>query len=362
MELFIFFSLAFALPFIFIRKRTDSTESVLDKKTSLFIKGILCIFVMFHNLSLDYIPSKFGPKPYTGILWILDRIAEHTGGIAVGIFFFLSAYGLTVSYRKQGNKFLKKLLLKNFIKLWLIAIFINFLEYILFFKGSFETKDAILRILNLDLFNNFNRINRHGWFIASILAFYIIFAIVFFACSFLKTDKKIYISGFIVAAIVLIFKLLSMIFDNGGMYTRELTGLAVGIIYALYQNQINNFCKKYFLPITILSSITYICCLFHYEPAAMWALCILIVTLLQKFTFKNKVIEYFGKICVGVYLFLHLTTLILNPYFIDNVWLWMALNSLFIIALAIVLDFAIIGISKFIKIIVNKTSKKQTDN
>ena len=353
MLILLFFSIAFILPFIFMRKRTKKVENVLDKKTSSFIKGILCIFVMLHNLGLDYLHENWA-RPYSGGLWFADSITESTGGIAVGVFFFLSAFGLLISYQNYQNKFLKKLLFKNAVKLYLVAVFINFIEWIFFFRNSFETKDAVLRILNLDLFNHFNRINRHGWFIASLLALYLIFAIVFFICSKLKTEKRVYIAGFIVIGFTLTLKILSMIFGEGGMYTRELPCFAIGLGYGLYFKQLNPYAKKFFWPLIILGIIVYWIGLFFYEPVASWALCVLIVTILQKYTFKNKIIEKTGQICLGIYLFLHLSTLIYWNIFLDNVWLWVVVNALTIFGFTIVLELIIFGIKTLIKFISKK--------
>ena len=361
MLILIFFSIAFILPFIFMRKRTEEVENVLDKKTSSFIKGILCIFVLLHNLGLDYLHENW-ERPYSGGLWVADSITESTGGIAVGVFFFLSAYGLLISYLKYGNQFLKKLLFKNAVKLYLVAVFINFLEWIFFFRKSFETKDAILRILNLDLFNHFNRMNRHGWFIASLLALYLIFAVVFFICSKLKSDNRNYIAGFIVIGITLTLKILSMIFGEGGMYTRELPCFAIGIGYGLFYKQLNPYAKKFFIPITILGIIVYWVGLFFYEPVASWALCVLIVTVLQKFTFQNKIIEKTGRICLGIYLFLHLSTLIYWNIFLDNVWLWVIVNAATILGFTIVLELSIWGITKLISLIKKRAESTRLIN
>ena len=347
MLILIFFSLAFILPFLFIRKSSEEKENVIDKNTSSFIKGILCIFVMFHNLGLDYLHENWA-RPYSGGMWVADSITESTGGIAVGVFFFLSAFGLVISYQKYENKFLKKLLFKNAVKLYLVAVLINFLEWIFFYRTAFVTKDAVLRILNLDLFNNFNRINRHGWFIASLLALYVIFAIIFFICSKLKTEKRIYVAGFIVAGITLTLKILSMIFGEGGMYTRELPCFAIGMVYALFYKQLNLYAKKLFIPLLIVGVVAYWVGIFLYEPVGAWALCVLIVTALQKFEFKNKVIEKLGKMCLGIYLFLHLSTLIYWNIFLNNVWLWVIVNAFTILGFTIILELIILAIRKLI--------------
>ncbi len=353
MLILVFFSLTFILPCLFTKKSTEEKENVIDKNTSSFIKGILCIFVMLHNLGLDYLHTNW-ERPYTGGLWIADSITESTGGIAVGIFFFLSAYGLIISYQKYGNQFLKKLLFKNALKLYLVAVFINFLEWICFFRNTFETKDAVLRILNLDLFNHFNRINRHGWFIASLLALYIIFAITFFICNKLKTEKRIYIAGFIVVGITLTLKILSMIFGKGGMYTRELPCFAIGMVYGLFYKHLNLYAKKLFIPLLIVGFIVYWVGIFLYEPVGAWALCVLIVTVLQKFEFKNKLIEKLGKICLGIYLFLHLSTLIYWNIFLDNVWLWVLVNAFTILGFTIILELIIWAIRRLIFLLKRK--------
>ena len=344
MKLLIFFGIIFLLPFIFLKKKDN--DDVLDKDTSLFIKGILCLFVMLHNLGLDYLHTNFDKTTFKGFLWITESITESTGGVAVGVFFFLSAFGLIISYKKNGNSFLKKLLFKNTIKLYLVAVGINLLEYFTFFRNSFEKKDAILRILNLDLFNNFNRINRHGWFIATLLALYLLFILIFFIISKTKIKRKVEVSSFIIIGIALLCKLLSMIFDNGGMYTRELPCFAIGIFYGLYKDKINIILKRFYYPILVICLLGYAIGLMHYEPVAAWSICVMIPTFLTKHAFKSNIISLLGKSCLGVYLFLHFSTLVLAPYFINNVWYWILINAGFIFVLTIILEFILYIISK----------------
>ena len=54
---------------------------------------------MLHNIGLDYEANT----P------IVEAICEHTGGIGVGIFFFLSAYGITRSYQKKWEQIFIKI-------------------------------------------------------------------------------------------------------------------------------------------------------------------------------------------------------------------------------------------------------------
>ena len=116
--------------------------------------------------------------------------------------------------------------------------------YFVYHQGQFETTDLFLRLFNLDLFNDFNRMNRHGWYIPTIIGMYLIFALVFFWCSKLKTDKKFLIAGFIMAFLAIAFRIGALIADKGGMYTREMPCFAIGCIYAMYYDKINKRIQK----------------------------------------------------------------------------------------------------------------------
>ena len=180
----VFFILLLIIPCFAVKKRTSADVDILNSRSTTCIKGVLCLFVMFHNLGLDY----------KGNSVIMELICEHAGGVGVGLFFFLSAYGIVRSHQKNGDKYLLKLIFVNVVKLYIVSVLINLLTYFVFFQGAFETKDLLLRIFNLDVFNGFNRMNRHGWYISTIIGMYIIFAIVYYLCGKLK-KKQIYYCG-----------------------------------------------------------------------------------------------------------------------------------------------------------------------
>ena len=214
--MYVFFLLILLLPMLALRPRRAEDGGVLDPKSTTCIKGILCIYVMLHNLGLDLENGEFK-----------ELVCEHAGGVGVGLFFFLSAFGIIRSYQSRGNKYLIKLLFVHIPKLWAVAVFINALTYLSFLSGAFEPTDTWLRILNLDIFNGFNRINRHGWYIASIIALYLIFALVYFACSKLKNSKKYVIACIIMSLLAIGFRVAAHVFDVGGMYTREMPAFAI---------------------------------------------------------------------------------------------------------------------------------------
>ena len=342
----IFFLLLLIIPCFAIKKRTADDPEILDSRSTTCIKGVLCLFVMFHNLGLDY----------RGNSVIMELICEHAGGVGVGLFFFLSAFGIIRSYQKYGNKYFKKLLLVNVLKLYIVSVLINLLTYFVFFKGSFDTTDLLLRIFNLDMFNDFNRMNRHGWYISTIIGMYIIFAIVYGLCSKLKTKNKFIIAAIILSTIAIGFRIGAKIADQGGLYTRELPTFAIGVMYATFYEKINSFFKKHFWITLAVSFVAFVIGYFTVEPIATYAAALLLIILSQKITYQNKITFFLGKICLGVYLFLHFSSLILQP-FLHNPYWWILLNAGFILELSVILY----GVQSFIEITIKKYIAKMKE-
>ena len=142
------------------------------------------------------------------------------------------------------------------------------LTYLIFFKGAFETHDLLMRLFNLDVFNDFNRMNRHGWYISTIIGMYLIFALVYYLCSRLKTDKKFIVAAIILSCVAVAFRLGAHIADKGGMYTRELPAFAIGVMYATFYKQTNEFFNKYFWISFILATLGFWIGFFTWEIIA----------------------------------------------------------------------------------------------
>ena len=286
-----------------LKSRKAEDGAILDSKSTTSIKGILAIYVLLHNLGLDLENGEFK-----------ELICEHAGGVGVGLFFFLSAFGIIRSYEAKGNKYLLRLLFVHIPKIWAVAVFINALTYFSFQRGQYAPLDACLRILNLDLFNGFNRINRHGWYVASIIALYIIFAAVYFIASKFKGKKRFIAAGIILAFISIAFRIAAKIADTGGMYTREMPAFAIGCIYATFFKKINALAAKYFKSGLALSIIAFALGFIFFEPIATYSAAIIIILVSQKYTYYNKFSFFLGKICLGIYLFLHYSSIVLNSF------------------------------------------------
>ena len=344
----IFYLSVFLIPMITIKKRTKEDSPIMNSYATTCLKGLMCLYVMLHNIGLDY----------DGNSKIIKIVCEHTGGIGVGIFFFLSAFGIIRSYQVKGNNYLAKLLFVHCVKLFLISVCINTLIYLVYYKGQFETTDLILRIFNLDVFNDFNRMNRHGWYIPTILGLYLIFVIVYFVCSKLKTNKRFYIAGFLLAFISIAFRLGAIIADKGGMYTREIPCFAIGCIYAMYYEKINYLLNKYFWQGFIILFISFQLGFFLYEPIGAYSSCFLIILLSQRITYENSVMYFLGKICIYIYLFVHFTQLGLQMFRYNQYW-WTFTNAGLILLLSLLMYLAEYLITICIKKIRNYVTLKK---
>lgn len=347
--MYLFFAMILLLPLLALRPKRECDGDILDSRSTTCIKGILCIYVMLHNLGLDLENTPFK-----------ELVCEHAGGVGVGLFFFLSAFGIVRSYQRKGNKYLVRLLLVHIPKLWAVAVFINAITYLSFQQGAYEPLDMWLRILNLDLFNNFNRINRHGWYIASIIALYLIFALVYFVCSKLKTEKRMVIAGIIMAVVPIALRIAAKIADNGGMYTREMPTFAIGCVYATFYDKINALALKYFKPGMLIAALTFAVGFVFFEPAATYAAAVMIILVSQRFTYYSPVTFFLGKICIGVYLFLHYSSIVMQP-FIGNEYLWVLTNAGFIIEVAVFIYAAEYALTYVISRIYKKIKKHKKE-
>jgi trk system potassium uptake protein TrkH len=93
---------------------------------------------------------------------------------------------------------------------------------------------------------------------------------------------------------------------------------------------------------------------FLYEPLSTYSAAFFLIIISQRVSYKNKTTHFLGKICLSIYLTLHFSSLVLQPY-LTNEFLWMVLNAGLIIGLSMM----IYGIELVIrKIIIKKNNIK----
>ncbi len=132
----------------------------LSPSFTLLLKGLCCLLVGFHHYARIKVEQFGSINP----LWML--LAHHGGNIGVGLFFFLSGYGLQESaYRKRLS--VKEIVRYRFWKIYWPLLVVNVVFVIL----TTSLKDIDL----WDLFINFKSIDLVLWFIEILFGCYIVF-------------------------------------------------------------------------------------------------------------------------------------------------------------------------------------------
>lgn len=152
-------------------------------------------------------------------------------GVAMFGFLFLSEYGLTVSYYKNG---MDNFWNKKFIKVYLPAIIVNvfvFIELILKNEISFEREYCLTEILML---NKTPNINRELWFLRLLFVWYVVFFITYTYITNIKIRHAVWfvITAFMMYTIPEVF----------GLANTYCLSFSIGVLFAELQN--NSKCKK----------------------------------------------------------------------------------------------------------------------
>ena len=125
---------------------------ILNKQDTNFMRAIAIISIVLHHLSLQY-ENIVILKPF-----------KYVGFLMVGVFFFLSGFGLYVSMKTKEN-YLKKIPKK--IMGLIIAFVIAWLIYYIFYKTvGIEVHNFFLTVKNC-------------WYLYELILFYILFYICF---------------------------------------------------------------------------------------------------------------------------------------------------------------------------------------
>ena len=223
-------------------RKKERCTNYLSLQNTTCLKGILSICILICHLWGPLIEGN--PSLGDGIIGnTVGRICAVLGYLSVALFLFLSGYGLFVQYQKQGEDYLDGFLLKRVVPLYLInVILIGF--YL--FANVLLGEEISLGIVIQSFFFGKTIVSK-GWYIQSILLWYLFFFVVF---KFIRKDKfKIVgiVGAFILYLMIcLIMKLPSTWYECAGC-------LMLGILWAKYLEQINHFLsRKKWLGLSIL--------------------------------------------------------------------------------------------------------------
>lgn len=333
------------------QKQVDGQAVVLSKDDTTSIKGICAICVIFHHLGII-----FG---YTGIL---GNVNKYLGGLSVGIFFFLSAYGLVLQYKRVGRAYLKKILFVKIPKLYLYLISTNLLYFFVFdYKQTVQASgggiSALLKILGLDWLN---RPNPFAWFMYTILVMYFIFVIVYFLDGFFKhehtADIVMMIMPLLFAITIFLIGLLAKA-DWLFVYAKCIISFPLGIMYAVFKPMIDKFLTKYCRYICVVCLFIFIICLKYFAEELLAPItCILMILMCSKVSISNPIMNFLGKISLGLYLLHNLFIRLFESFSSNNYAYALAVLACSIVS-ATLLTYLDILISLGIKQLKNKRKK-----
>lgn len=270
-----------------IKGRSETKEFLLSVKESDIFKGIAAWMVIFTHYT-TYL-SREGIS--LGILSPFMRL----GSLGVGIFFFLSGYGLAVSSRKKeklGFSFLKK----RFINVYVPYVVMQAVAYILLGK-SYTGVEFVLYILG---------IIEPKWFIIIILLMYLCFWMI----DYIGLNKYREVISFIFS-ISLSVTLYMLGFEEYWYATNIL--FVVGLVSGKYEKKLINFIDLHYGICVLISIIGFGTSIVLYslgttdlavlgKTAASVFLVFICMEIVMKFKLNSVVMQWFGKMSLYLYL------------------------------------------------------------
>lgn len=199
-------------------------------KATLPLKGIMALFICLGHLAN----------------WVLDLNISYMerfcywGPYIVSVFFFITGYGLVISYQKKGSGYLDGFIKHRFSKL-LPPIVIATVIYQVF---KFNIGDSSWIKIYIDLLKGFPPLD-NSWYVYAVLIYYLVFYISF---KYISHKKSAIVATWIFS--VLYIYLITNVLNWGGYWTQSILAINLGMTYVYIEPKIKVFVSRY----TFLSS------------------------------------------------------------------------------------------------------------
>ncbi|QVK17643.1 acyltransferase [Mycoplasmatota bacterium] len=219
------YDIIFILTILFLVKKVRLNKSytevndVLSQNNSIKIKGFFSVIIVLHHLSL-----------FTDMGLVFSCFSI-LGIESVGVFFFISGYGLMTQYINKED-YLESFIKKRIPKL-LFPYIITIVIYIFFYNITGEvitTFDVILSLFNGEPIVAFS------WYVLATLVFYIIFYII--ALLFQRSYNMIIVSMFLG---MVVYAIICIILGYGYWWYSSCFTFVIGMFWAVYKNKFQKF-------------------------------------------------------------------------------------------------------------------------
>ncbi len=264
------------------------------------LRGIAALMVLLHHMA-----------PMTRHGFLMPRLYSiGTGGLAVGIFFFLSGYGVMKQYMKKGDAYRRGFLRKRLPTIlipWAVAAVLYWLTYRVIGK--------VYTFANLidDLKNGIPFV-AYSWYLMALTFFYLFFWVLIHVCR--NRVRWMPLAGclwYVLYALICIkLKYLIFWYDTAHL-------IPVGMFCAVYEEKILKALKNraVYVAVVLTSLICWLLCTNIYSfgfPVGihlfyivslirLFSFVVMVMVLRLKIKADNPVLRFFGSISMETYLF-----------------------------------------------------------
>lgn len=271
-----------------------------SKEKAAAVKGIICLGVICFHLTFVI----EGKPVFNSIFW-------NTGYLFVGIFFFISGYGMSISLQNNASGYSEKIIKSKIPKL-LIPYLIIFIVYFMAFKcigNSISLKQALISLING------HSIVENSWYVYAIIIFslFMIFA--------WKAEKK-EIRFWVLTVLVMMYCIVCWQLGLGKHWIYSCSGFVFGVYWAICENR--NIIYKYPKMFFLISMIYMVAERLNFKTiknevvkaivcggGGCIAVSILMLLFINKFSGSYKFLNVCSKISYEIYLCHGLVILIL---------------------------------------------------
>lgn len=323
-------------------EKVDDDYLSLDKTSRL--RGIMAMGIVLHHMSEVTVGGTLFP------------LLQHMGYLLVSLFFFFSGYGLMISYRRKGAIYLRQFWKDKILYIFLVYLWISVVYAVV---KSFMGSEITLQSFAVSFINGSPVANNSWYMIVQILLYFVFWG----TFSLKRVSNKIKI--FIVFTLEVIMAVVFHQLSYSVIWYMSNFAFAIGIWWAEERERIDVFVgKRWFLTevmmfsgFVLFSGLPLLGEKFGVMSEAVrlvsriissTCFVLFVIILMKKFTFKEGIWDFFGKISLEIYLVHGLVILLLRKVTSSNVT-WTILTVILSIALAVAVNWVNIFIANILK-------------